>query len=330
MEDNGIFRLLITHPEHAQKTLETDSDEADPDDITQRLYVSDTCCAWQKSNGTQEWLLRYDDSPHGSTRTAATQVLQNEKRWIEALDMAEKFAEREQFKDAKRYYRQALKEAQRREGDQRYNTVIITLMCYLQFLNETDHKDEIVGETIDAEIARIAKDETCTPAQQALVLRSMGRLLLDIGQSSRSLELSMQALPLLESLLQSDSASVSLSQVSEAELNIGIVLGDMERFAEAAQHFQRSVESSEQYLGSEHPNLDTALDYWWRALHKIGKHQEESEVRYRQLRIASFYDDPDDMDDDPDDSDEDTDYVWYVERCAEREAKEKEAANLQS
>lgn len=240
-------------------------------------------CAWHHVSGSLPWLdqmrrsfaQRYfgksesNGAGHPADKT-------REKRWLDNIDLADKYLEREQFKDAKSCLRMALRDAERMPIDgHHYSGTLARLAEFYEIIGEPP--DAILNMVRDR-VQLIEKQLSDQPYSLALSLVSLSNALKSSGDEREQIAVLSKAGAIFDQLASTDSEDSNLVDRSEVAELLALAHGQLRNYEESERLFSRAVEYIEQYLGKDHPHLIGALDHRARCLHILGRHEEERQL----------------------------------------------------
>jgi len=269
-------------------------DQNDREDV--QIFVDDMGCAWHRSSGSQEWLARLvtgeawrsclDDNLKARDQSRLN-------RWKNNFDLANKFSERKDIREARRLIRMAVREAEQIGYDSRQFRKSLTTMIEI-FQQASAPLDEVV-EILERQVAYLETACSAEPRTLAVTLQGTVHHFAQLGMDERGADLLQKSLRLIEKSLAEGDSTLSLLNISRLCYNLAICFTENGRHAEAEPLLRRSISLEEEFLGQHHPDSIPLLRDLMDCLHQLGKYTEEAEIRERLNAL-----DPCDHDDDED------------------------------
>jgi len=269
-------------------------DEYDRKDV--QKFVDDMGCAWHHSSGSQEWLARLvtgeawhsclDDNPKARDQSRLM-------RWRNNFELANKFSERKDTREARRQIRMAVREAEQiGYGSWQFRSSLTTMIEILQ--QASAPLDEAV-EVLERQVAYLETACSADPRTLAMTLQTTVHHFAQLEMYQRGGDLLQISLRLVEKLLAEGDPALSLLNISRLCYNLAVCFTHQGRFAQAEPLLRRSISLQEEFLGQDHPDSIPLLDELMNCLHHLSKYTEEAELRARLNDL-----DPCDHDDDED------------------------------
>ncbi|HEY9871322.1 MAG TPA: hypothetical protein V6D08_19340 [Candidatus Obscuribacterales bacterium] len=286
LAESSLIAELISDPDAI-----TDDGYDDIELEDEERFADDARCAWHRSPGSLEWMLKVVRSMNlaaadGTHADAASEKAAEArlKRWRDDFESALAFLERGDHKSAKRLLRSALREAEKLgPASEPFRETVDTL---IELLNESGGSSDEMEALLDRQLATAEALHAGDKRRLALSCASIARRFMDMEKYDKGEAAFARACNLLEQLLQANDSFVTLRELSSSVFGRAFCLGSQKRYAEAVPLFRLSIELQEQFLGANHFDHIPNLDYLRRSLHHLGEHSEEASVWLRLSAIA--------------------------------------------
>lgn len=243
------------------------------------LFVVDTRCAWHASQGSESWLMivsgnilksfGFGEQQHDKERL---------RRWTTDFDLATKFLDRGDFKQGQKLMRTALRTAERLPLETRQYA--LTLDELITIAKDTGAPKDELRQATENRLELFERQEVLSNAAIDAVFH-LACCLVSLSLKELAVVWLKRIETALQGLIDVGDPYVSLIDLREVRDKLGICLGSLGKFEEAAKVLECSMEHAEEYLGKNHPALIPTLDYLFRCLHHLGRHQEEHQLLSR-------------------------------------------------
>jgi tetratricopeptide (TPR) repeat protein len=283
----GAFAAALVEDElvpHFLTNTEYDTavDESDLDDIEpwSEIYANLTRESWLETPDAIDWLKRMsEEKPRVGDSESIDKA--RARRIDDEVQLASAHLSREDYKNAKRSFNSALREANRlNDGGVKFTLIMVV---FIQLLEENEDSIAPAIEMLKQRAAWL--DGQASKAGPEALMRSY----LDIA---KLLELNSRDSGLSESCAQKaydlfkGIRSTSDSFLEDTILTLlgsaALIKGDVK----ALESIMRSsIENSEQMFGPKHLHLVDQLQFLRYALHEQGRHEEEIETANRVYSI---------------------------------------------
>lgn len=251
--------------------------------------------AWQKSSGSIEWAincekLSVERLPEFDRYTSSAENAERIKRWKNNLSTGITFIKRSSQKDARKFFKMALKETVAMKNDEK--PFLITFALALELSDVVNFSKEELFEPLKKMAISLEDLLVGTPQHKAGVYQVFGQFFEPFDANVYAADMYKLALRHLENIPAENSDYLNLYVSANTEFSLARQLGSQAQYQEALEAFERALAMKEQYLPFDHPHLAKTLDLQSRCLHHLGRHKEEKEMRQRLLTIdrASAFD----------------------------------------
>ena len=276
---HGAFNQVESLIDGPDQYYDLDEDES--------TLIEDTSCAWHKTPGSTEWLLKYlvGQVPKElvlKILNASDTDKAKAKRWKVNFDIAEAQMLRENWKEAKKYARMAFREIRNSGYQSRalYDSV-------RQLIELAEVFDGLTSEIVDFLEQHLHQRQDFKSVDEiAGLTEKVASFFMDLKMFDRAEKLLTESTALMEKSAEEGDTNFSLYDLATAWHNLAFCLGELRRYKEAADLFARSTDAQEKYLGRNHMENFLGLDYLARCLHHSGEHVAEAGVRQRLAQLA--------------------------------------------
>ncbi len=255
-------------------------------------YVSLTKEAWAATDGAISWIQ--DHLTKRPTRIGEQSDIDDVRlmRCMKEFELGLSHLQRNNHKDAKRSFNQALRESERLNDGGEFFASIVELISDIRHRNNESVSDLI--ERLDARLKSFQR-YTGDPSPLFFSFSDMGDLFLKLDEHSRAETCAKEAL----TLWQKHAAEMNIDTFSVSNMYslLASTASLMHKFSEAKEYLQQHIELGSRYLGPNHIGLVESLQALRYALHNLGEHEKELEVATRALAIDEFADESDEVED---------------------------------
>lgn len=232
------------------------------DQFDQAICIEKAVCAWQSNGEATEWLKERFKHPHSLASRESMSIAvygKDKKRW-ELWDSRETsaayFMDNENYKEAGKEFKAALREAERID------------YSYFPFLNTMTGLIALDPKPISVQELRLKLDERVMRYNSlakdnlaALHFQSFATLYHQLGDINAASNYQFKALELIRVQLDNKSpAALTLCEAAEICQSLAAILYELNRYPEALMYCQQSLAMQERYLGSTHFDEISALE----------------------------------------------------------------------
>ncbi|CAN5448607.1 hypothetical protein BH11CYA1_BH11CYA1_37390 [soil metagenome] len=236
--------------------------EHDSDHFDQIICIDKAATAWLSNEKALIWLKETLNNPHSLIARESIAIAlhrKDKKRW-ELWDSRETSAayylEMENYKEAAKEFKAALREAER--IDYSYFPFFNTMTGMLALNQESETKlDEVIRNRLEQRVQR--STQNCPKdALAALHLHSFAKIYKEMNDLERAANCATKALQIAETLL--GSIAISMAEVVEIKQLLAEIYYAQDFYAEALTQSEEAIALQERYLGNKNFDLLVSLE----------------------------------------------------------------------